>query len=338
MRSSIAGIAVLAGLALASPQAASAAPFAPWDGTNPFDCQLQDVGTGTNFPDPGADPFCVKFDKTEQNFTDGGMVDFLTKEPARVAAASPKCRYYQTDHWTGWIVQDQTPELYNFEGSYFFDKGRAAGGVFIKNFRVGGQSFDPTTLPGFPAEFKPYFSNGGGGAMMSLSSGDSSCPTSAQDDYYGSGGKAGKRGKGSKKCAKVGGSVSKRGIGKAKLGDRKKGVEKAVGDPTKDSGGVLRFCTKPRGGRLTVGFDGKRSAYVGTDVEKTELEGVSPGDNLKAAKKKLNGEKKRGKLLEIDEGKVVLVLATRGKTVESVGVADAGLSSKLLKKFANEAG
>ena len=45
-----------------------------WDGTNPFNCVEQDVGTGTEFPDPGADPFCVKFDKTNQNVTDFGIV------------------------------------------------------------------------------------------------------------------------------------------------------------------------------------------------------------------------------------------------------------------------
>ena len=49
-----------------------AGPFAPWDGSNPFNCTIQNVGTGTDFPDPGADPFCVEFDKTQQNVTDLG--------------------------------------------------------------------------------------------------------------------------------------------------------------------------------------------------------------------------------------------------------------------------
>jgi hypothetical protein len=79
-------------VAQSSPQ-----PFAPYDGSIPFRCELQDAGTGTEFPDPEADPFCVKYDKTSQNVTDFGLVDFLSKEPARVAAAAPKCFYFQRD-------------------------------------------------------------------------------------------------------------------------------------------------------------------------------------------------------------------------------------------------
>ena len=54
-------------------------------------------------PDPGADPYCVNFDTTGRSLTDLGLADFLSKEPARVAAAVPKCFYYQEDHWRGSI-------------------------------------------------------------------------------------------------------------------------------------------------------------------------------------------------------------------------------------------
>jgi hypothetical protein len=160
------GIAVAALLICAAPAgAASSTPFAPWDGTNPFNCQIQDVGTGTNFPDPGADPFCVEFDKTQQNVTDLGIVDFLANEPARTAAAVNKCFYFQTDHWTGSIVQGEDPELWHWDGQYFFDKAIGAGGVNITNFRILGQpaSFPPGTLP---PQFQPYFDQGGGGAYV----------------------------------------------------------------------------------------------------------------------------------------------------------------------------
>ena len=86
-------------------------PAEPYDGHLPFNCQLQDVGTGTDFPDPESDPFCVEFDKTEQNVTDLGVLDFASKEPARVAAAGAKCFYFQRDHWTGSIVQGGTRDL-----------------------------------------------------------------------------------------------------------------------------------------------------------------------------------------------------------------------------------
>ena len=149
-------------LALAS--TATAAPIAPYDGSNPFKCKVQNVGTGTDFQDPGADPFCVEFDKTNQNVTDFGIVDFLVNEPARVAAATPKCFYHQTDHWTGSIVQGTEPTLWHWDGSYFFDKARGMGGVYVQNFRIGGVLADPRALPGFPPEYQAYFGPGGGGA------------------------------------------------------------------------------------------------------------------------------------------------------------------------------
>jgi len=99
--------AVAAGLtALAAAPAGALAPPTGWNGANPFNCDLQYVGSGTAFPHPDADPFCVDFDKRRQNVTDLGVVDFLSQEPARVAAAVPKCFYFQSDHWRGSVVQD----------------------------------------------------------------------------------------------------------------------------------------------------------------------------------------------------------------------------------------
>jgi hypothetical protein len=155
--------------------ASGATPIAPYDGHNPFRCVLQKVGTGTDFPDPNADPFCVEYDKTQQNVTDFGLVEFLLLEPARVAAASTKCFYYQVDHWTGTIVQDGSPQLWHWDGRYFFDKARGAGGVYVENFQVGGQTADPRVLPGFPDSYRPYFGPGGGGVLTSLGAGEPRC-------------------------------------------------------------------------------------------------------------------------------------------------------------------
>jgi hypothetical protein len=139
-------------------------PYAPWDGSNPFNCTIQNVGTGTDFTHPNADPFCVEFDKTHQNVTSLGILDFLSKEPARTAAAVNKCFYFQTDHWTGSMVQGG-PELWHWDGQYFFDKAIGAGGVHIQNLRFLGQpaSFPPGALP---PQFQPYFDQGGGGAYI----------------------------------------------------------------------------------------------------------------------------------------------------------------------------
>jgi hypothetical protein len=144
-------------------------PVGPWDGRLPFRCQIQDVGTGTSFPHPNADPFCVEFDKTKQDVTNLGLVDFLSREPARVAAAVPKCFYFQRDHWTGSIDQAQGPELWHWDGDYFFDKALGLGGVSVHNLRIGGVPMDAARYA--PDVLKPFFhAGGGGGAMLLLKS------------------------------------------------------------------------------------------------------------------------------------------------------------------------
>jgi hypothetical protein len=160
----LAAFAVTAAALLSTAGAAPAAPIAPYDGDNPFRCKTQDTGVGVAYPDPGADPFCVRYDKTQQNVTELGLVEFLALEPARVAAAVPKCFYHQSDHWTASVVQGVGPELWNWEGRYFFDKARGIGGVYVQNFRIGGVPADPRALPGFPPEYEAYFGPGGGGA------------------------------------------------------------------------------------------------------------------------------------------------------------------------------
>jgi hypothetical protein len=149
-----------------SPYPGQGEPYAPWDGSNPFNCTIQNVGTGVDFPDPDADPFCVEFDKTQQNVSEFGIFEFLSNEPARVAAAGPKCFYYQTDHWTGSVVQGTDPELWHWDGQYFFDKAIGVGGVNVRDFRVLGQPASPSDYGEVPPEFEPYMDQGGGGSYL----------------------------------------------------------------------------------------------------------------------------------------------------------------------------
>src|SRR3954465_14146271 len=135
-----------------------------WAGKNPFACTWQQLGTGTDYPQPNADPLCVEFDKTHQNVDQLGVVDFLSKEPARVAAASDKCFYFQSDHWRGTVSESQPgTETYAWDGHYYFNKATGSGGAYVENFRFAGQTGDPTSLPGFPDEYRKYFSSGRGG-------------------------------------------------------------------------------------------------------------------------------------------------------------------------------
>src|SRR4051794_39427199 len=162
-----AGAVLAAACALAlAPPALAAAPPSPWDGKNPFNCVLQNPGMGTAVAHPEADPFCIEFDKRHQNVTQLGFVEFLSKEPARVALAAPKCFYFQSDHWRGSVVQsDASTKTYEWDGHYFFDKARAEGGVWVTHFSINGKSGDPRTLPGFPPEYAKYFGNGTGGVI-----------------------------------------------------------------------------------------------------------------------------------------------------------------------------
>lgn len=146
---------------------AHAATLAGYDGSNPFDCVLQPAGTGTEVPDPGADPLCVEYDKTRQNLTRAEIVPFLLGEPARFALAADKCWYYQHDHWHGSVDQElESTETYNWDGGYFWDKAAGVFGVYVEDFTVNNQSSDPTGWPGFPDFWKPYFGYGRGGVRL----------------------------------------------------------------------------------------------------------------------------------------------------------------------------
>ena len=155
-RTTTAFIATLGAVLLLVP-AAHAASVRPTTGASRSGARSKTSAPGWTSRTPDADPFCVEFDKTQQNVTDFGIVDFLLNEPARVAAAVPKCFYHQTDHWTGSIVQGGQPVLWHWDGRYFFDKARGMGGVHVENFTVAGLPADPRALPGFPPEYAAYF-------------------------------------------------------------------------------------------------------------------------------------------------------------------------------------
>jgi hypothetical protein len=275
-------LAVLLALLLSSAPARALSAPTPWDGVNPFDCTIQDAGQGTTVPDPGADPYCVRFDKTNQNVAELGLVDFLTKEPARVAAAVPKCFYYQEDHWRGSLIQsDQQTVVYEFYGHYFFNKATGDGGVWVTGFTVAGQTFDPRTLPGFPAQWDPYFGPGTGGVIshddvpvepscVAQSSGSSApvyasapaMPVSTASQPAGT-------------CIHASGRVTRSWLGRVKLGMAEGRVVALLGPPQSMKRGVLRYCLTG-GGNLLVGERGghPRTVFVSTTSAAFKLHGA----------------------------------------------------------------
>jgi hypothetical protein len=282
---------LLAGTLIFAAPAAGQGPQSPYDGLAPFNCTLQDVGTGTDFPNPEAEPFCVEFDKTQQNVTDFGIFDFFSKEPARVAAAAPKCFYFQRDHWTGSFMQSNQPEFWHWDGSYFFDKSNGSGGVNLANFRSGGQALDAD--PYAPAEFQPYLSPGGGGGgyVAGEVQSDPSCaklvdtPAERAQVYY---------------HTIDAGKVRRKRIGPVRLRERSGAFHHLQGPPHEllnaterfnvTGGGQLRIAFKGVRGAAGASSDSDRVAAILTTSSKHFRGRVHPGVPARKAKRKLRAE------------------------------------------------
>jgi hypothetical protein len=267
-----------------------------YDGKIPFDCELQQAGQGTEFPHPDADPFCVEYDKTHQNLSQLGVVEFLSKEPARVAAAGPKCWYFQRDHWVGSIVQDDgSTQTYKWDGSYFFDKARGVGGVFVENFTVNGQTGDPRDLPGFPEDWKPYFGPGKGGVQTSDTvRAQSNCVAKA---------KQAPPPPGPYKCSDQRGAVGA-GIGPLRLGAAREEIERELGPPARTTRSVARWCTAD-GGKLVGAFRSDRLAFALTTSPGFSARGATPGNG---------SSKERRTVRKLIQRRGVAVLAARSRS------------------------
>jgi hypothetical protein len=248
------------GMPLATRALALSSPT-PWDGRNPYNCKIQNAGRGTKVPNPGADPYCVNFDKTNQNVTQLGLVKFLSLEPARTEAAAPKCFYYQQDHWRGSVIQanDKT-KTYEFYGHYFFNKATGDGGVWVTDFNINGHTFDPASLPGFPPQYGQYFGPGTGGFIThDAVKADPACAAKAKSSpgkVYSSAAQA-------PRCVAGSGPVGRRRLGPVWLGQTEQSVRAGLGPPGTVKRGFLRYCARA-GGQLLVGEPGDRSGTFGT--------------------------------------------------------------------------
>jgi hypothetical protein len=270
MRAGVLATVVVAALAFALPAHASGPPTA-WDGTNPFNCTLQQAGFGATVPDPGADPYCVDFDKRRQNISELGVADFLLNEPARVAAAVPKCFYFQSDHWRGSIVQnDGSTKTYEWDGHYFFDKARGEGGVWVTNFNLNGKTYDPSSMPGIPPDWSRYFGPGTGGVIThNQIPGDPNCAARLNQQppvYAQSSGRtfAPPAGAPPAPCGPATGAVSAGRLGPATIGDADEQLRESLGDPIESANGVTRFCTPGRGKLVVLSRHGKAALILAT--------------------------------------------------------------------------
>jgi hypothetical protein len=322
---------------IAASVAGAAEPPVPWDGANPFACELQQAGFEPTGPQPEADPYCVEFDKRRQNVTQLGVVEFLSKEPARVAAASPKCFYFQSDHWRGSIVQEnEATKTYEWDGHYFFDKASGEGGVWVTNFNLNGHTSDPRELPGFPEEWKPFFGPGTGGVRtLNSVEADPRCVERAEREpgrvYAGAGAPP-------SRCAAAGGRVSARRLGPLRIGEGEHEARRALGPPQSVKRGFLRWCVEG-GGRLLAGQRGDRSGELGEGSSRPTLlalttsaafqyRGVGRGATLRALRRALPRARRafaygRGRtVLYLARPRSAVLLGVRGGRVRFLAVRD----------------
>ncbi|MDX6648779.1 MAG: hypothetical protein QOJ97_730 [Solirubrobacteraceae bacterium] len=292
-------LAAVALLAVAAPAAVAADYPTGWNGANPFVCELQQAGFGPVGPHPEADPYCVEFDKRRQNVTQLGVVDFLSQEPARVAAASDKCFYFQSDHWRGSVVQaDGSTKTYEWDGHYFFDKARGEGGVWVTNFNINGRTQDPGQVPGIPAEYARWFGPGTGGMITRNGlQADPRCVEKAAKAPPYAVPPAGARG-----CLAAKGGLTSRAVGGVRLGDAESRVRAALGVPQLIRRGFLRWCYQD-GTSLRVGQASDRSGDAGTgDTEPAlalvttspahRVRGVGPRSTATALRRAFRGSRR----------------------------------------------
>ena len=306
-------VALACALASAAPAAALGPPSA-WDGVNPFDCVLQNAGFEAEVPNPEADPFCVEYDKTHQNVTELGVVEFLSKEPARVALTNGKCFYFQHDHWRGSIVQeDGSTETYNWDGSYFYNRASGDGGVYVENFTFNDKTQDPRELPGFPESYKPYFGPGRGGTRTANSvpvdpgcvekakEDDPAAPTSPPD-----------------RCKDYRGKVE-RAIGPLRLGVMRSRAESSLGPPARRMRGFARWCLMD-GGKFMAHFRGGRADFLLTTSRGFDYRGLRVGSAERGARR-------------IRRFRTwTLVIGVRKKRVTYLAVASQRLSNEEIRK------
>ena len=329
--------ALMTACCLAAAAPAAGAPSGPWDGANPFQCTVQNVAFGTAFPDPEADPFCVEFDKRRQNLTELGLVDFLAQEPARVAAASDKCFYFQHDHWRSSVIaQDGATQTYNWDGSYYFDKAKGSGGAYVENFTINNQSGDPTTMPGFPEEWKPYFGYGRGGFHRAGGDFEPSAECAAKAKEKSPYRREPEPKPGPPGCPEPGGEVG-RSIGGLRLGATPTETVERNGQPKYRKRGFFRYCVRG-GGKYMIGFGRKRAQFLLTSNPGFETNGVRRLTPERQARRRLRGERElfrtsKTRVWALRKRDHVLLVLIRKRRVAALASASKTLSRKAVISY-----
>jgi hypothetical protein len=249
---------------------------------------------------------------------------------------------------------------FKLDDAMYFDKSTGSGGVAISNFQVGGFTSDPTTIPGFPDQLKPFFGPGGGGSQMTGGvQVDPNCsPPSPATGGGGGGGTAGGGGgsifgglggpnPGTKPrtvslCKSFKGNA-RNGLGKARLGLKRATVRHKLGKPTRSSRGFYHYCLR-RGGDLAIHF-GKHSKVdvVMTNGKSFHAGKIKMRSRLKTVRSSLKheqvlGHRKRDWVIaENHKGWKLLVGLSKNRVVY-IATVSSKLSLNQLGKILTNAG
>jgi hypothetical protein len=230
-------------------------------------------------------------------------------------------------------VQGQAPELYNFEGRYFFDLAKAGGGVELHDLRVGGQSFDPAILPGIPPEFRPYFGPGRGGARfngLGIDADPRCVALAKRKPVY--------RVAGRPQGCRLGGGRIGRGIGGIGLAATRARVLAALGKPTTATSRTLAYCLED-GSTLRAAFSARgptaKVIAVRSDHPAYTVRGLGPGSTERGARRVMRRESVHNrangtKLLILRQRARILVAQVQSRRVGYMAVAAPALRGKRL--------
>jgi hypothetical protein len=237
------------------------------------------------------------------------------------------------------VAGDPATQTYAWDGSYFYDKSKGTGGAYVENFSFAGQTGDPTLLPGFPAEYKPYFGNGKGGVQRTGAVPvDPNCAAKAEEKppYQPPPSGGGGPMQGADRCRVPGGRVD-RGIGGIRLRMKRTSVRQKLGQATTESSKYMTYCMTG-GGRVVAAFDktgnGGRAVLVLTDADPFDARGLRKGSKASKARRKLKGERRiANSVLAMKRRKDVLIVGLRKGRVAYLASASRKLSAKRAARF-----
>ena len=159
-------IALIALAALAPPAAIGRADRARTTATTRSAARSRTPDSASTSRTPSADPFCVKYDKTQQNVTDFGIVDFLLLEPARVLAAAHQV-LLPPDRPLDRLDRPGRGSRSSGTGRATTSsiKARGIAGAYMDDFRIGGDARRPAQRARLPGRVPRRTSSHGGGGV-----------------------------------------------------------------------------------------------------------------------------------------------------------------------------